>query len=235
VQGQITLAHAPSLRNELGLGDIHYITYISDITYIGKAILMAGRPKREEDVTSILLRIPPALLKRVQQCQALLQLQTGASVTRTAAFWRILEAGCDALEGTLEGREVPAPVHIPISKISEISSLSISKISEISGEDLGVPGFGFPEDETEPLVPVVAGPQTAEAPAHHGRPGISHETLQAIADEHTLCEGLNMREFAERLFAKGIYRARAKDGREVPVDHSRLRRWLEQAREQGLL
>jgi len=72
-------------------------------------------------------------------------------------------------------------------------------------------------------------------PKHYGRPGIPHETLQAIADERTLCEGLNMREFAERLFAKGIYRAKAKDGREVPVDHSRLRRWLEQAREQGLL
>jgi hypothetical protein len=205
--------------------------HISDITYISKGMPMAGRPKREEEVTPILLRIPPALLERVQRCQALLQLQTGASVTRTAAFWHILEAGCDALEG----RETPAPVQIPISRISEISSLSISKISEISGEDLSVPGFGSPEDDTEPLVPVVAGPQTTEAPAHHGRPGISRETLQAIADERTLCEGLNMREFAERLFAKSIYRAKAKDGREVPVDHSRLRRWLAQAQEQGLL
>jgi hypothetical protein len=73
---------------------------------------MAGRPKREEEITPVLLRIPPALLKRVERCQALLQLREGVRLTRTDAFWRILEAGCEALEG----RETPT-----ISEISEIS------------------------------------------------------------------------------------------------------------------
>ena len=68
-----------------------------------------------------------------------------------------------------------------------------------------------------------------------GRPGISHAQLQVIADERTLCEGLSMADFAQRLFDKGLYRARSRDGREVPVDHSRLRRWLAQARDAGLL
>jgi hypothetical protein len=58
---------------------------------------MAGRPKGEA-VTSVLLRIPPALLRQVERCKALLELQEGRSLTRTAAFWRILVAGCEALE-----------------------------------------------------------------------------------------------------------------------------------------
>ena len=41
--------------------------------------------------------------------------------------------------------------------------------------------------------------------------------------------------FAQHLFDQGIYRARMRDGRPVPADHSRLRRWLEQARRAGLV
>ena len=81
----------------------------------------------------------------------------------------------------------------------------------------------------------MAEPLVAKTPAHHGRPGISRETLQAIADERTLCEGLSLRELAQRLHDKGIYSATAKDGRIVPVDHSRLSRWLKQAKEEELL
>jgi hypothetical protein len=170
--GLLTLA-------KLRLGDI---LYILDILYTGD-MPMAGRPKREEEVTSVLLRIPPALLKRVERCQALLQLREDTRFTRTEAFWRIIEAGCRALEG----EETP------------------NTIAE------------------------------SQIPVHYGRPGISREKLQEIADEHTLCEGLTMRDLAQRLFDKDIYRAKGKDGRAVPVDHSRLRRWLEQAREAGLL
>jgi hypothetical protein len=63
------------------------------------------------------------------------------------------------------------------------------------------------------------------------RPGIPHETLAAIADERTHCEGLSLRAFARRLYDKGIYRAR----NDKPVDAGTLARWLTQARAQGLL
>jgi hypothetical protein len=46
---------------------------------------------------------------------------------------------------------------------------------------------------------------------------------------------LPMRAFAQVLFDEGIYRGRARDGREVPADHSRLRRWLQQAQRAGVL
>jgi hypothetical protein len=56
-----------------------------------------GRPKREEDVTPVLLRIPKPLLARVHQCKATIELQEGINLSRTEAFWRILQAGCAAL------------------------------------------------------------------------------------------------------------------------------------------
>jgi hypothetical protein len=56
-----------------------------------------GRPKRAEDVTPVLLRIPTELLARVHQCKATIELQEGVNLSRTEAFWRILQAGCTAL------------------------------------------------------------------------------------------------------------------------------------------
>jgi hypothetical protein len=301
----------------------------------------AGRPKREDPVEVVFLRLPKDVMARVVRCTGMIEITQGVKLNKTEAFRCILEAGCKALEGRETPALVPvgqqsrtgpafqraqpsptptrisvplipgllgqtAPAQKPISAISEtspgkiseisemplgtpleiaeISSIPILKISEIAGDDVSVPGYGFPEDEdeipapashtnstgapapqptTQPAIPLALEPapkiaqpvpvpqaqetpsataepigaQTllVETPVHHGRPGISRETLQAIADERTLCEGLSIREFSQRLFDKGIYRAKAKDGRAVPVDHSRLRRWLDQAREAGLL
>jgi len=70
-----------------------------------------------------------------------------------------------------------------------------------------------------PTGPAADNPPTAEAPTSAdspptikptGRPGISHAQLAAIADERTLCEGLSLADFAQRLFDKGLYRARAR-------------------------
>jgi hypothetical protein len=96
-----------------------------------------GRPKREEEVTSILLRLPPALLKSVERCQTQLALQEDVRLTRTEAFWRILEAGCEAIAQRREATEVSTTAP---------AQMSIYKISEISGVDVDIPGYGFPED-----------------------------------------------------------------------------------------
>ena len=130
---------------------------------------MAGRPKRTEEVHPLYLRLPPPLLERAQRCQALLQLHTGARMTQNDAFRRLLEAGCETLERTLEGRAPSAPAQMPIAEIAEISSGPISKIAEIPDDDWSLPGYGFPEDE-ELLTPQrngaaqVAGTQQGAAP-----------------------------------------------------------------------
>jgi hypothetical protein len=71
---------------------------------------MAGRPETTKDFPKILLRLPPALLKRIEHCHLLLQRQHGPKTTQTKALWEIIEAGCDALEGKREGRETPVSV-----------------------------------------------------------------------------------------------------------------------------
>ena len=60
---------------------------------------MAGRPKRTEEVTSLLLRLPPALLRKLDRCKAILELREGVSLTRTSVLWRALDVGADVLMG----------------------------------------------------------------------------------------------------------------------------------------
>ncbi len=143
---------------------------------------MAGRPKREEEVTPVLLRMTPVLLKRVERCQTRLALQEDARLTRTEAFWRIIEAGCEALEGPREGRETPVPAQTPLSEISAISPIMISKISEISGEDVSVPGYGFPEDreDEEILTPLRNG--ALQQPLVSSEPRILEVEPQPVAE-----------------------------------------------------
>src|SRR5438128_3255 len=66
---------------------------------------MAGRPKRTEEVTSLLLRLPPTLLRKLDRCKAVLEWREGRSLTRTSVLGRALDVGADVLIG--EGEEHP--------------------------------------------------------------------------------------------------------------------------------
>jgi hypothetical protein len=102
-----------------------------------------------------------------------------------------------------------------------------------------------PQDTPHAAAPVPQGPpqevrHAAAAPqVSPATPARSHglppQTLQAIADERTRCEGLSLRDFAQRLHEKGIYSATAKDGTRGPANPGNVQRWLEQARRVGLL
>jgi hypothetical protein len=73
-----------------------------DVWDIMKGNYMAGRPgrpKRTEEVTSLLLRLPPALLSKLDRCKAVLELREGGSLTRTSVLGRALDAGADVLMG----------------------------------------------------------------------------------------------------------------------------------------
>ena len=105
----------------------------------------SGRKQSTKEYPQYLIRLRPDLKPAVERTHRLLW-QHGPKVTQTEAFWAIIEAGCAAIQERLEGRGTPAPAQIPLPEISGISQISISKIS---GEDLGVPGYGFPEDEEE--------------------------------------------------------------------------------------
>ena len=147
----------------------------------------SGRHKRADDRASenlegLFLRLRSEILTKVWSCKGKIEHQEGVSLSKAEAVERILEAGCEALEGTREGRETPAPFQFPISGISEISASQILKIAEISGDDMSVPGYGFPEDEEElptpasytngmhaPALPVDV-PQASETPSTASKP-----------------------------------------------------------------
>jgi hypothetical protein len=105
----------------------------------------SGRKQSTKEYPQYLIRLRPDLKPAVERTHRLLW-QHGPKVTQTEAFWAIIEAGCAAIQERLEGRAAPASAQLPLPEISGISQISISKIS---GEDLGVPGYGFPEDEEE--------------------------------------------------------------------------------------
>jgi hypothetical protein len=225
---------------------------------------MAGRPPRTEQVKGVYIRIPPALIERVDHCQWLLMSQEGHKMTQNTAYERIIEAGCATLEGTLEGSETSAPAQTPIADISQIS---ISKISDIAGDDITVPGYGFPEDEDEMPVPQRNGaaqhalvspepaileaepqreadPEQSASPTPALQPEAPEPTVQTvelpeiivkIAEVRAEHFRMSERTFAQYLYEHDIYRHRAKDGREIPIPHTTLRKWLQQARDAGVL
>jgi hypothetical protein len=74
-----------------------------------------------------------------------------------------------------------------------------------------------------------------QQPRPTGRPGITPAQLQAIAQARQQHPTLSLHQLAQHLFDQGIYRASGKGGEPRPVDHSRLGRWLAQARVAGVL
>ena len=89
---------------------------------------------------------------------------------------------------------------------------------------------------TEPATPVAAPvPQARARTARKRAHGLPQEVLERIADERTHCEGLSLAQFAQRLHDRGIYSATAKDGNHHPVNPGNLKKWLDRAREEGLL
>jgi hypothetical protein len=76
----------------------------------------------------------------------------------------------------------------------------------------------------------------AETPSIRSQRGLPREKLQEIADTAAQYDKLSLLQLAQLLFDRGIYRARDRQtGAEKPVNRGTLQKWLEQAREAGLL
>jgi len=78
------------------------------------------------------------------------------------------------------------------------------------------------------LGPAEPGPAMPTAPA-------LTEDILKIAAARAQYDTMSERAFTQLLFDRGMYRHRAKDGREVPLPHSTLRDWLQRARDAGVL
>jgi hypothetical protein len=186
-----------------------------------------GRPKGVES-THVMIRMPNDLLAQIDAYAEALQAQIGisdVSVSRAMAIRELCKKGLQSLTSAHQPAAQPAPA----SHVNGQGALAPQPTTQPA-----IPLALEPAPKTaQPVsVPQAAEPRTAKASAAHGLP---RGKLQEIADERTHCEGLSLREFAQRLFEKGIYRAKGKDGSSVPVNQGTLGRWLEQARDAGLL
>jgi hypothetical protein len=189
---------------------------------------MVGRPRLNDEVAVMTLRLSPTLLARVNRCKALIELQEGSSPSRTQVLWRIIEEGCKAVEGQVQAPQTSMIPEIPqvpqVTEIPDVDQTQAPTVQEMPPEAPSHPG---PLGESEP--------EARTAPRTQSHRGTPRETLEAIAEERTHCEGLSYREFAQRLYDKGIYRQQTKDGQTVPVDPGNLSRWLKRASKEGLL
>jgi hypothetical protein len=187
-----------------------------------------GRPPKGVERSNILLRIPSALIEQVDTFKASLEAERGGfAINRTDILIRLIEVGLQTLT------QARQPVTQP------------ALASHTNGT-----GASAPQPPTQPAIPLalepapktaepVDVPQALETPAPKAKRPASHalppETLQAIAEERIHCEGLSLRQFAERLHAKGIYSATAKDGSRVPANPGNVKKWLDEARAAGVL
>jgi hypothetical protein len=191
---------------------------------------MAGRPKRTEEVAAMTLRLPPALLARVNRCKALCELQEGSNLSRTDVLWRIIDAGCQVLEGEMAYSRLDLIPDSPESP--ERSRTPAVLTSQPDHRTAGPKALEGPGNMTTPVVSTVT-PQT-DNPA---QPVPASEHMQRVAEERAKFQYSRMsyRTFAQHLFDRGIYWTTTKDGRKVPANGGTIKKMLDRAARAGLL
>jgi hypothetical protein len=173
-----------------------------------------GRPPKGVERSNILLRMPTDLIEQVDTFKESLEAERGGfGINRTDMLIRLIEVGLQTL--TQVRQPAPHPAHQPVTQPAPASRTN---------------GQGAPTPSV-PTAQAAARPR-AKRPAKHRLPD---EVLARIAEERTHCEGLSLREFAQRLFDKDIYQATAKDGSRVPANPGNVKKWLDEAREAALL
>jgi hypothetical protein len=180
-----------------------------------------GWTSGREDMQVKAIRLPTSLVQRIARHVERLQAQFRfGRVHEGMALRDLIERGLDAVEG-----QTSQPAQVPLETQPALP-LALE---------------GVPPSQAPPMAPT---PQPARKRAtassrrrdgKGGNPGIPDENLQQIADERTLCEGLSLGDFAQRLFDRGIYRSKSENGSEIPVNRGTITKWLKRAREQGML
>jgi hypothetical protein len=181
-----------------------------------------GRPVKSIERSSILLRIPTTLIEQVETFKERLEAERGGfAINRTDILIRLIEVGLQTLTQARQPVAQPAPA-------SHTNGQQVLSLALEPAPTTAQPVPVLPAAETPELAIQIP---KAKPPAPHGLP---RAKLQEIADERTHCEGLSLREFAQRLYDKGIYQARSKDGSRVPANAGNIKKWLEQAQTAGL-
>jgi hypothetical protein len=200
-----------------------------------------GRPRGAES-QHVMVRMPVDLINQIDAYAASVQEQIAFSdvtISRGMAIRELVKRGLQ----TVHGGQAPAP-HVPTEREPEPRPATppleplVDEVAQMLDEG---PTPALSAQDQEPVAsphptPLdKSEPEPRTAPRSPGPRGLPQETLEAIADEWTRCQGLSQRQFAQRLYDKGIYRAKSKDGREVPANHGTISDYLKRAAEAGLL
>ena len=200
-----------------------------------------GRPPKSVERSNILLRVPTDLIAQVETFKESLEAERGGfGINRTDILIRLIEVGLQTL--TQARQPAPPLAHQPVTQPAPASHTNGQGApTPLPTAQPAIPLALEPAPKTahpvdvpqaaEPPAPAVQTPK-AKRPAKHGLPP---EVLARIAEERTHCEGLSLREFAQRLHDNGIYSATAKDGSKVLANPGNITKWLEQARAAGML
>jgi hypothetical protein len=195
-----------------------------------------GRPRGVES-QHVMVRMPVDLIAQIDAYAASLQERIGISdmaISRGMAIRELVKRGLQSVQAgshlPQEPRPAAQPPQAPPAPMAP-SHLATVDEPEPMAAPIAVPQA--PEPDHSASMAVVE--RTTETPSRRSQRGLPREKLEEIADEWARCQGLSLREFAQRLHDRGIYSSRAKDGSKVPANPGNLDKWLERARAEGLL
>ena len=138
---------------------------------------------------------------------------------------------------------------IAISDVTISRGMAIRELVKRGLQSLSTsPPLPTPPIQTQPAIPLALEPAPAtetpetgktrpnKTPLTPAQRGLPHETLQKIADTAAEYDKLTLAELSHLLFERNIYRAKdRKSGEEKPVNRGTLQKWLDQARDAGML
>jgi predicted DNA-binding protein len=173
------------------------------------------QPRGTEDLAEMVA----AMAARLQDLQDQLASLT-ARVDAMAASWQLMAAG-----EQFAAAEESSPA-------ADRQPTAASELSPAAGEQTSA------ADDAAPAAPI--GSRTAaERQPQPATPVPPVETLpthiQRIAEVAAQYDKLSLAELSQLLFDRDIYRATAKDGRDLPVNKGTLHKWLGRARRAGML
>jgi hypothetical protein len=182
-------------------------------------------PQIQVLIREVLREELPGMVRELLADSAMVTDMSTDIVTETRSSERVPDIVTETVAATL-ARDLPPLVR-------EI-------VEGLALEALGLPvtDAGSNVTETEPPGEARAASEQGALPKPAPRgeipPWVS-EDLVKIVEARRQYPAISERTFAQFLFDRGIYRHRAKDGREVPIPHTTLRGWLQRAQEAELL
>jgi hypothetical protein len=185
-----------------------------------------GRPRKAEHSTQTMIRMAPDLLRRIEDYRQRTEAtMPGLHLTMADAVRMLLELG-------LAGESHSTTVHTQqysqdIYKFTENTNMATASVS---------PAPPVQAVESQPMTDIRHAPETA-ASQTHGPDAVVElpKHIQDLAELRSHYDKLSLTELAQLAFDRGIYRATGKDGTQRPANRGNLQKWLERARQAGML